>query len=97
LGAEVLGGQIFGVAGLLVGLSRLRGLKSFCLLAETPGSYPDKEAARAVLKPIAGILGLKLDLADVTEAIETASVLAPFDFGALSEKPKKETKPGWFI
>jgi len=97
LGAEVLGGQIFGVAGLLIGLSGLRGIKGFCLLAETPGTYRDREAARAVLKAISGILGLKFDLNDLTEDAELASVLSPFDFGALTEKPKKETKPGWFI
>jgi len=99
LGAEILGGQIFGVAGLLVGLCGLRGIKSFCLLAETPGTYPDKEAAREVLKAISGLLGLKLDLSDLTEAVEYVNVLSPFDFGALAKtkKPKKEPTPEWFI
>ncbi len=97
LGAEPLGGQIYGVAGLLVGLSRLRGLKAFCLLAETPGTYPDKEAAWAVLKALSGPLGLQLSLDDFAEASDTSDVMAPFDFGALTERPKKEAKPEWFI
>jgi uncharacterized protein (TIGR00162 family) len=97
LGAKVLGGQIFGVAGLLVGLAGLRGMKGFCLLAETAGNHPDREAAVAVLKAISGILGLKIDAQDLKKAEELTDFLSPFDFGALSQKPVKETKPDWFI
>jgi len=99
LGAQVLGGQIFGVAGLLIGLAGLRKVEGFCLLAETPGTYPDREASVAVLKAVSGILGLRLDPEDLTEVEELADVLAPFDFGALAKKQqeKKETKPDWFI
>jgi uncharacterized protein (TIGR00162 family) len=98
LGAEVLSGQIFGAAGLLIGLAALRGMKGFCLLAETPGTQPDREAAQAVLKAISGILGLKLDFGDLTEVEKLADFLSPFDFGALAKKQKqKETKPDWFI
>jgi len=97
LGAEVLGGQIFGIAGLLIGLAGLRGTKGFCLLVETAGTHPDKEAAVAVLKAISGILGLKLDPQDLLKAGDLADFLSPFDFGALAQKPQKETKPGWFI
>ena len=35
LGAEIFGGNIFGMAGLLVALGRLRGFRGFCLLAAT--------------------------------------------------------------
>jgi len=97
LGAEALGGQIFGIAGLLVGLAGLRGMKGFCLLAETAGTHPDKEAAVAVLRAISGILGLKLDLQGLLKAEDLADFLSPFDFGALAQKPQRETKPGWFI
>jgi hypothetical protein len=37
MGAEILGGQIFGIAGLLVARGKLRGFKGFCILAETTG------------------------------------------------------------
>jgi len=98
LGAHVLGGQIYGAAGLLVGLARLRGMKGFCLLAETSGTHLDREAAQAVLRAITPVLGLKLDVEGLAEAEELAEFLAPFDFGALARKPeKKETKPDWFI
>jgi len=97
LGATILGGQIFGIAGLLVGLAGLRGMKGFCLLAETAGTHPDREAAIAVLKAISGVLGLKVNYEDLARAEELADFLSPFDFGALSQKPKKETKPEWFI
>ena len=99
LGAQVLGGQIFGVAGLLIGLAGLRGMEGFCLLAETPGTYPDREASVAVLKAVRGILGLKLDPEDLTKVEELADVLSPFDFGALAKRQQKtkETKPDWFI
>jgi len=97
LGAQVLGGQIFGVAGLLVALAGLRGMKGFCLLAETEGTHPDKEAAIAVLKATSSLLGLKIDTSDLRETEELADFLSPFDFGALARKPPKETKPEWFI
>ena len=97
LGATILGGQIFGIAGLLVGLAGLRGMKGFCLLAETDGTHPDREAAMAVLKAISGVLGLRVDYEDLARAEELADFLSPFDFGALAQKPKKETKPDWFI
>jgi len=98
LGAEILGGQIFGIAGLLVGLAGLRGMKGFCLLAETPGTHLDREAAITVLKAISGILGLTISFEDLTEEDELADFLAPFDFGALAQKQRKrDTKPEWFI
>jgi len=49
LGAKLMGGQIFGVAGLLMGLGKLRGFKGFSLLVETLGTYPDANATRTVL------------------------------------------------
>ena len=100
LGAQALGGQIFGVAGLLIGLAGLRGMKGFCLLGETPGTYPDREASVAVLKATSGVLGLEFDPEDLTKVEELADFLAPFDFGALAkkqQKKRKETKPDWFI
>ena len=97
LGAEIIEGQIFGIAGLLVGLCKLWNMKGFCLLAETPGTFPDRIAAKELLKTISSILMPKLDLNDLTETAEFANILAPFDFGALAKKRIEETKPGWFI
>jgi len=98
LGAQKLDGQIYGVAGLLVGLAALRGMKGFCLLAETLGTSLDVEAARAILKAVSETLQLKLSLDDLKEAEELADFLSPFDFGTLAkEQMKEEPKPNWFI
>jgi len=81
LGAEIISGQIFGVAGLLVGLSKLRGIRGFCLLAETLGFYPDAVAAREILKAICKILRLEVDLGRLDVAAEaTRSTLESFGF-----------------
>lgn len=94
LGARVLGGQIFGVAGLLVGLGKLHGMRGFCLLAETLGFYPDTIAAREVLKAICRILCLEVDLSSLDVAAEaTRSTLEFFGFiPSTIEKRKEETR-----
>ncbi|MEM2454553.1 MAG: PAC2 family protein [Candidatus Bathyarchaeia archaeon] len=97
LGAEPLKISILGVAGLLIGLCRLRGMKGLCLLAETPGTYPDKEAAIELLKVLSSILGLKVDLSEVGDPKKLISVLSPFDFGALTKKREERTRPEWFV
>lgn len=65
-------GTIVGASGLLVGLSRLYGMKGFTLLGETPG-FPiitDPNAAEAVLLVIQKILGMKIDLSKLREKVE---------------------------
>jgi uncharacterized protein (TIGR00162 family) len=99
LGAQVLGGQIFGVAGLLVALGKLRSFKGFCLLAETQGFYPDARAAQVALKPICEMLHLNVNLNRLDVATEeTRKILE--SFGLLespSEERKEESEPKWFI
>ncbi|NIW20137.1 proteasome assembly chaperone family protein, partial [candidate division KSB1 bacterium] len=63
-------GHIFGLAGLLLGLGKLRGMRGFCLLAETPGLYPDATAAREVLRVVCKMLRLKVDLSRLDVAAE---------------------------
>lgn len=95
LDAGILGGQIFGVAGLLIGLSKLRGMKGFCLLAETLGFYPDAIAAREVLKAICRILRLEVDLSRLDVAAETTrSTLESFGFipSPIEKGTKEETR-----
>jgi len=88
LGAEIMEGQIFGIAGLLVGLSKLWNMKAFCLLAETPGFYPDASAAREVLNAICKMLHLTVDMSRLDVATETTrDVLGTF--GMVSQ-PKEE-------
>ena len=100
LGADVLRGQIYGVAGLLVGLAALRGMRGFCLLAETSGDHLDVTAAREVLKAISGILGLNLDLEELEDSEGLADFLAPFDFGVLAKEQMRKVsrpRPEWFV
>ncbi len=97
LGAEALTIQIFGVAGLLVGMCKLRGMRGLCLLFETPGNRPDKEAAIELLKALSRILKIEIDLSDLGDPTDLISALSPFDFGALSKRKEKRTKPEWLI
>lgn len=98
LGAEPLSINIFGVAGLLIGMCRLRGMRGLCLLSETPGTYPDREAARELLKALSKILGIEIDVSELGDPRDLISALSPFDFGALSRKRREErARPLWFI
>lgn len=99
-GAKIIGGQIFGVAGLLVGLGGLRGMKGLCLLGETPGFYPDAKAAREVLAVVCEMLGLTVDLARLDVAAEaTRSILESFGLGGgtqVGERKRRESRH-WLI
>jgi len=101
LGAEILGGNIFGLAGLLVALGKLRGFRGFCLLAETAGFYPDTVAAREALSALCKFLRLKLDLSRLDEAAEaTKNILESFGIIERSEEQrekKRDSRHQWFI
>ncbi len=99
-GAEIIKGQIFGVAGLLVGIGRLRGFRGFCLLAETLGLYPDTAATREVLKVVCKKLDLNIDLDSLDDTVEVTRSLLE-DFGLLEpsagERGKEEAQFRWFV
>jgi len=101
LGAEIMEGQIFGIAGLLVGLSRLWNMKAFCLLAETLGMYPDASAAREVLNAICKMLHLKVDMSRLDVAAETTrDILSTFGMVAQPKEEKtteEEPQHRWHI
>ncbi|MDH5481953.1 MAG: PAC2 family protein [Candidatus Bathyarchaeota archaeon] len=100
LGTKIMVGQIFGIAGLLIGLSRIRGLKGFSLLVETLGTYPDANAARYALSALSKNLNLELDLSRLDVAAEeTKKVLESFGLiRNIGEEKKKEEQPfRWFI
>jgi uncharacterized protein (TIGR00162 family) len=91
----IIRGQIFGVAGLLVGIGRLRGFQGFCLLAETLGLYPDKTAAREVLKIVGKVLNLNISLDRLDETADaTRNVLE--NFGLLEHTPEETKKESGF-
>ncbi|UCH31638.1 MAG: PAC2 family protein [Candidatus Bathyarchaeota archaeon] len=100
MGVEMIKGQIFGVAGLLLGLGKLRGFQGFCLLAETMGLYPDHIATQEVMKLISTKLNLKLDLKSLKRTVEVTRTLLE-NFGLIEqpsrERRKEESQFRWFI
>jgi len=100
LEAKVMVGQIFGVAGLLVGLGALKGFKGFSLLVETPGAYPDAEAARVALSSLDKFLNLNVDLSRLEQAREkTTKILESFGLvrSVVEEKKKEEPQFRWYV
>lgn len=99
LGAKVMKGHIFGVAGLLVGLCRIKDMRGLCLLAETPGLYPDAVATREVMKALRKMLNLKINMKSLRGAAEATDAILK-SFGIVSpsiEKKKRESDFRWFI
>ena len=100
VGAEIIRGQIFGVAGLLIGIGRLRGFRGFCLLAETLGLYPDRVATHEVLNVVCNMLNLKVSLDTLDNTVEvTRSTLENFGLleRSIKERRKEESQFRWFI
>jgi len=89
----ILSGRIYGAAGILLGLAKLRGLKGFCVLAETLGFYPDATAAKEVLNFLSKIFEWKIDLKKL-EAAAKATIEILKSFGLLNEEKKTQTFKG---
>lgn len=60
-------GQIIGVSGLLLGLSRLRGIQGVCLMGETSGFYMDPLSAKAVLQVLTALINVEVDVKKLTK------------------------------
>jgi len=65
-------GTIVGASGLLIGMGKSYGIKGVCLLGETVGFpiIPDPKSAEAVLKVLAKILSIKLDMSSLKKKIK---------------------------
>jgi len=100
LGTKVMVGHIFGIAGLLVGMGRLRNLKGFTLLVDTLGMYPDANAARYALTALSKYLNLNIDVSKLDATAEQIKK-ALESFGLIrnlaEEKKKEEQQLRWFI
>ena len=100
LGTRIMVGHIFGIAGLVVGLSRLRNVKAFALLADTVGMYPDANATRVALSALGKFLNLTVDLSKVDAATDQTKKLLE-SFGLIrniqEEKKKEEEALRWYI
>jgi uncharacterized protein (TIGR00162 family) len=100
LGAKTMVGQIFGVAGILIGLGGLRGLKGFSLLVETLGTYPDANATRYALSVLNNFLKLNVDMSRLDLAAEkTQKILESFGLirTIKEERKKEEQQFRWFV
>ena len=100
LGTKVMVGHVFGIAGLSVGLARVRDLKGFSLLVDTPGMDPDVNAARYALTTLGKYLKLNVDLSKLEESGgEIKKVLESFGIirTITEEKKKEEEQLRWFI
>lgn len=63
-------GAVKGAFGVLLGLAKQRRIRSFGLLGATPGTYPDLRAARNVIKVLARIYELPIEMTDIDKKIE---------------------------
>jgi uncharacterized protein len=100
LGTKVMVGHVFGIAGLSVGMAKLKGMKGFSLLVDTPGMNPDVNAARYALTTLAKYLKLDLDLSTLEEnGKEIEKMLESFGIirSITEEKKKEEQQLRWFI
>jgi uncharacterized protein (TIGR00162 family) len=100
LGTKVMVGHVFGIAGLLIGLGRLRNLKGFALLVDTLGMYPDPNATRHALTALGKYLNLNVDLSKLDATAEqTKKMLESFGLirNIAEEKKKEEQQMRWFI
>ncbi len=100
LGTKIMVGHIFGVAGILIGMCRLRKLKGLALLVDTLGMYPDANAARYALTALGKYLGLDVDLSRLDASKEhIKKTLEAFGLikGLTEEKKKEEQQLRWFI
>ena len=100
LGTKVMVGHVFGIAGLSVGLAKIKDMKGFSLLVDTPGLNPDVNAARYALIMLGKYLKLNVDLSKLEESgSEIKKVLESFGIiRTVTEEKKKEEEPlRWFI
>jgi uncharacterized protein len=100
LGTKVMVGHVFGIAGLSIGLARIRDMKGFSLLVDTLGMNPDVNAARYALTALGKYLNLNVDLSKLEDSGgEIKKILESFGIirSITEEKKKEEQQLRWFI
>jgi len=91
--------QIAGLNGLMLGVAKERDIEGVCLLGEVP-MYATKiqnpMAALAILKTLAGMLDIEIDLAELTQlANETREGMKRAAAEAMGEYIDYFTEPIW--
>ena len=69
------GSGIVGASGLLLGLGKLYGMRSVCLMGETSGYFVDPKGAQAVLEVLAKILEVKIDFSELEAKAEQIDLI----------------------
>lgn len=84
-------GSIGGLNGLLLGVARQRGIEGVCLLGEMPiyaTRIANPKASQAILEILTKMLGLEIDLQDLTVMAEQMEPNMDQLYGFLSEEAK---------
>ncbi|MCQ2069928.1 MAG: PAC2 family protein [archaeon] len=67
---------VVGAAGALIGLAKLNGIDSFCLMGETPGFFADHKGAKKVIDILAKMFSIEeMDTAEIDENIKSIDEL----------------------
>jgi uncharacterized protein (TIGR00162 family) len=85
-------GSIGGLNGLLLGVARQRGMEGVCLLGEMPiyaTRIANPKASQAVLEVLTKMLGIEIDLEDLTAMAEQVEPSMEQLYGFLSEEAKE--------
>ena len=91
--------QISGLNGLLLGVSKERGIEGICLLGEVPmhaTRIQNPAAALAVLKVLTKMLDIEIDITELAQiAEETAERMKQMAAEAMEEYIDQFTRPIW--
>jgi uncharacterized protein (TIGR00162 family) len=85
-------GSIGGLNGLLLGVARQRGIEGVCLLGEMPiyaTRIANPKASQVVLEVLTKMLGIEIDLEDLTAMAEQVEPTMEQLYGFLSEEAKE--------
>jgi len=86
------GAGIVGASGLVLGLGKLYGVRSVCLMGETSGYFVDPKSAQAVLQALTKILGIEVSFAELeTKAKQIDQITSKLrEVEAQPDTPTKE-------
>ena len=85
------GSGIVGASGLILGLGKVHGIRSACLMGETSGYFVDPKAAQAVLEVLSKALNMELDFTDLeTKAEQIDALTSKLKESEPQPEPKKE-------
>lgn len=63
-------GGIVGAAAMLIGLGKIYGIESLCIIGETSGYVIDAKSARKLIQVMSSMFGADIDTSELQEAID---------------------------